>query len=746
MKTKFYLPAVILYVSIAFFTNSCKHNNSKKNNNETFINNLINKMTLEEKVGQMTQLNISIFYKDGKLQKDKLKKYITEYNIGSILNVPQKAISMEDWNKLLTIIAEYSNQSRLKIPVLYGIDAIHGVSYSSNSTLFPHNIGIAATRNPKLAYKTAEITAKEVRACGIRWNFDPVLGVGRQPLWPRFEETFGEDPLLVTTFGNQMIKAYEGDDLKQNNKVASCMKHFIGYTIPANGNDRTPAYIPDIMLYDIFIPPFKKAVENGSSTIMINSGSINGIPVHINKYLITDLLKNKWGFKGLVVTDWTDIIFLYTQHKVARNNKEAVQFAVNAGIDMSMVPFDLSFYDDLIELVKEGKVKMDRINDAVLRILRVKQKLGLFDNPFPEKEAMKNFNLPEYKNVALQSALESITLLKNSKINNKPILPLSKNIKVLIAGPAAKSLASLHGSWSYTWLGDDDSLFPKTTLNITQAIENKIGENNVICTSPDSFSEITDKQIKELKNKAKNVDCIILCLGENSYAESFGNIKDLTLPKNQIKLAKAAVDTKKPVILVLTEGRPRIINEIADDISSILLAYRPGSKGANAITDVLFGDYCPNGKLPFTYPKHTGNLITYDAPIRNQKLHTPQWPFGHGLSYTTFKFGNINISTDTLVGNQNLLIDIDVTNTGKRNSLIAIDLFIKDLVASIIPPMKKLRKFKKISLNSGETKNIKFSINKNDLGFVNSDLKYVTEPGSFEISINDKSKIFYYKK
>ncbi|WP_111708264.1 glycoside hydrolase family 3 N-terminal domain-containing protein [Lutibacter citreus] len=722
---------------------ACKQKETQPKNTE--VTALVSKMTLEEKVGQMTQITLSTFYKKGVFQEEKFKKYIISNGIGSILNVNEsEPLSVEEWHELITKIQDYAKETRLQIPVLYGIDAIHGATYTKEATLFPHNIGLAASRNPKLAFEIAEITAKEVRASGIRWNFDPVLGVGRQPLWPRFEETFGEDVLLVSEFGTQAIKGYEGTDLKNNKNVASCMKHFLGYSVPQSGKDRTPAYIPEIVLREIFMPPFKKAVETGCPTIMINSGSINGVPVHINKTLLTDLLKNEWGFKGLVVTDWEDIMYLYKEHNVAKDNKEAVKMAINAGIEMSMVPGKLDFYNDLIELVNEGEVSMERIDDAVSRILKVKFDLGLFDNPYPEKEAVANFGLASYKETALKTAEQSMTLLKNETINNKPVLPLNKNSKVLIAGPGANSLATLHGSWSYTWQGDREHLYAESTLTIKEAIQNKIGKENVTSIAPNKFQEITTSEIKSVTQKAKNVDCIILCLGEISYAETRGNIDDLELSKDQIELAKAAIATNKPVILVLTEGRPRIVNEFIEGIVGVLMAYRPGSEGANAIANVLFGDYNPSGKLPFSYPKYSGNLLTYDAPIRNIKTYKPQWAFGEGLSYTSFEFGEIELSSKTLNENGSLTVKVKVSNTGKMDGDLVIDLFVKDLVASIIPPMKKLRKFDRVHLKAGESKAVEFILNKDDLSFVNAYLKRVTENGEFEILIGNKAVKFNY--
>lgn len=742
----------VIAVSFSFQTKELKIDKTHSENERSQkINALIKEMTLEEKVGQMTQLQIGVFHKDGVFQEDILKEYITKYNIGSLFNtISTTAISLDEWRDLNTKIMDLCLESELKIPILYGVDAIHGATYTFGSTLFPHNIGLAASRNPELAYASAKITAKEVRASGLRWNFDPVLGVGRQPLWPRFEETYGEDPFIVTEFGTEAIKGYEGDDLSKSDNVASCMKHFIGYSVPSTGKDRTPANISDIRLTETFMPPFKKAVECGSSTVMVNSGAINGVPVHINKHLLTDVLKTEWGFNGIVVTDWNDIIYLYTQHHVAKNNKDAVKLAINAGIDMSMVPFDLSFYNDLIELVNEGEVSMERIDDAVSRILKVKYDVGLFDNPYPEQEAKDNFGLAEYKTTALKAAQETITLLKNDSINHNPILPLNKGAKILIAGPGGNSLAALHGSWSYTWQGNNEDLYALSTRSIREAIENKIGKENTICISPKIFQEVSESEIAQLQESAKVVDCIVLCLGENSYAETPGNINDLTLSKDQVKLAQVAVATKKPVVLILTEGRPRIIKEIESEIPGILLAYRPGSEGANAISDVLFGDYNPSGKLPFTYPKHTGNIIAYDAPVRTNPLfdpqYVPQWAFGHGLSYTTFEYGDLVLSTDTLFSAETLTVQFEVKNTGDMDGALAIDLFVNDLVASVIPPIKKLRNFKKVNLKVGESKMIEFKLNTDDLSFVNSELKTVTEEGDFEILIGDKKASFYYKK
>ncbi len=745
---------ILLLISVlAFGLFSCNSGEQKtaiqNKDTEKQINSLISQMTLEEKVGQMTQITLGVFY-DETLDTGKLKEYIVKYGLGSILNAPtiggtSHAVSVDKWRNIITIIQKDAMQTRLKIPVLYGVDAIHGATYINGSTLFPHNIAMAATRSSELAKKAAKITAKEVRSAGIPWNFDPVLGVGRQPLWPRFEETYGEDSYLSGAFGKAVVRGYEEDGLNKPTAVASCMKHYLGYPVPASGKDRTPAYIPEIVLRQIFLPPFREAVKAGSSTLMVNSGSINGIPVHASKYLLTDVLKKELGFDGLVVSDWQDIIMLYTDHHVAQDSKEAVMMAVNAGIDMSMVPYDLSFYHDLISLVKAKKVPMSRIDDAVRRILRVKFRLGLFDNPFPDPEARKNFGKPGYREVALKAANECITLLKNDTLKGNPVLPLSKNTRVLLAGPGANSLGTLHGSWSYTWQGNVDSLYPPATKNIRQAIEEKIGKTNVITVAPPHFAPVSKSQVMALNRLSHQADVIILCLGENSYAETPGNINDLTLPGNQLALAEVAAKTGKPLVLILTEGRPRIIRVIEPLMSGIILSYRPGSAGADAIANVLFGDVNPSGKLPFSYPRYTGNIIPYDEAVRAEKYYYPQWPFGYGLSYTTFTYDPIQLDRDTLALDDTLRVRITVKNTGPVAGKVAVDLFVKDITASIAPPMKKLRRFRKIFLKPGDSQTLFFSLTKEDWSFIGSDLQKTTEPGRMDVLAGNQKAAFYLK-
>ncbi len=752
ISNRFYVLATLLLM----FSFSCSNPINKEKSKSHIemdkkISGLLSQMTLEEKVGQMTQITLDKFYNKSILDTTLIREYIIRYGIGSILNTHQDKngsiipLSMKEWRDLQTTIQNYALEARLKIPILYGIDAIHGVTYLEGATLFPHNIALAAARDTEIVYEATKITAKEVRACGIRWNFDPVLGVGRQPLWSRFEETFGEDTYLVSMMGRAVITGYEGDGLDKNSAVASCMKHYLGYSDPLTGKDRTPAYIPEIVLRQIFLPPFKEAVDAGTSTVMINSGSVNGVPMHANKYLLTDVLKKELGFQGLVVSDWQDIIALYDKHHIAKNNKEAVMMAVNAGIDMSMVPSDLSFYKDLVSLVKEGKVPESRIDDAVKRILKVKYRLNLFDNPFPEKGTEDYYERPDYKQVALKAAHEVITLLKNDTVSGQSVLPLSNNLRVLVAGPGANSRATLNGSWSYSWQGKDESHYPSNILTIRQAIEEKIGKDNVINVAPAGFQKVSSQQIRDIQKYASVSDVIVLCLGENSYAESPGSIDDLTLSEDQLRLAEAASKTGKPIVLILTEGRPRIVSKIEPYMNAVLLAYRPGNLGALAIADVLLGDVNPSGKLPYTYPRYTGNIMTYDMPVRSAPYYKPQWPFGFGLSYTTFST-SLKLSHDTLKIDDTLQVSVMLKNTGDRDGELAVDLYVRDITASIVPPMRKLRRFKRVALKAGESSEIIFKLSNEDWSFIDSSLKSRIEEGNMMIIVGDKEATFYLKK
>ena len=728
---------------------------------EKQVSQLLSSMTIEQKVGQMTQVNLGVVI-DKKEKKrvvfdpQKLSEALHKYQVGSILNSTSRALSVDEWHQVIKTIQDEALKNDLSIPVLYGIDAIHGVTYTKDSTLFPHNIGLGATRNPELVRKATKVTAMEARASGLRWNFDPVLDTGRNPIWPRFAETFGEDSYLVETMGVAAVRAYEEDGLNSLTGVASCMKHYVGYSDPANGKDRTPAYIPDVVLWEQHLPPFKAAVEAGASTIMINSASINGMPVHASKYLLTDVLRGQFGFEGLIVSDWEDVKRLHTRHRIAESPREAVKMAVDAGIDMSMVPHDFTFADHLLDLVKSGEVSEARIDRSVAIILKLKIDLGLFDNPYAEMDAVKNFGRPEYKQVALDAARESITLLKNQD----SVLPLPKSAKVLIAGPSAHNLGPLHGSWSYSWQGDAEANYPRTTQTVFAAFTEKLGTENVevMAAMPAvrGFHSPGNYDVDALQERAENVDYIVLMLGERAYAESPGALDDLNLPDNQKALAKAAAATGKPVIMVLTQGRPRIVRDIEPLARGIILAYQPGSQGAQAIADVIFGDYNPAGVLPFSYPQYTGDILPYDHGVLAdiQQLepsvithsgYKPQWPFGFGLSYTTFEYSDLMLSKSIMGENDTLEVSIVITNTGGRDGHHAIDLYVSDLYASLSPAVKKLRRFTKTYLKSGESTTIKFELDKNDLDFVNAKLQRVVEPGEFKVSIGELTETFHFQ-
>ncbi len=727
------------------------------------INELLKKMTVEEKVGQMTQLEIGQVTKgsDSNIEIDeaKLKKVIEDYKVGSILNVNGHALPLDKWHKIIGEIQKSAGRTRLKIPVIYGIDSIHGANYIRGATLFPQQIGMGATWNPVLMEKASEITAMETRAAGIPWSFSPVLDVGRQPLWPRFWETFGEDPYLASVMGVAFVRGLEGEDVSSNKRVASSLKHYVGYSFPLNGRDRTPAWIPENYMREYFLPPFEAAVKAGARTIMVNSAEVNGVPGHVNKHLLTDVLRGEMGFDGFVVTDWEDIVKLVTMWKVAPDTKEAARMAIMAGNDMSMVPYNLTFTEETIELVKEGKIPMSRIDEAVGRILRVKFELGLFeDNGMPDEDLKENFGKPEYARAALDAARESLVLLKN----DQNILPLSKDKKVLVTGPTADSLISLNNGWTYVWQGSEPSLYPKDKKTIQAAIRDKVGSNNFtfvqgteITRPPDTPANTTptniDKEVNvnEAVAAAKNADVVVLCLGEGSYTETPGNITDLTLPETQLKFAEQLLATGKPVVAVMAQGRPRIISRIADRLSGILFAPNPGNEGGLAVADVLFGDYNPNGKLPFTYPRSPNSHLNYDHKLFEvEETHfgnspfSPQFNFGHGLSYTTFAYSDLELSDDEIGMNDEITAKVTVKNTGNRAGKETVIVYVRDEVASLSPAGKRVKRFAKIMLEPGESKTLSFTMNKDDLSFIGTDNKPTVEKGEFTVMIGGMSKKF----
>lgn len=748
-----YMKFGLVLVFIALFQPFFAKSSEKQKDSlaiERKIDKLLSTMTIDEKTAQMNCIFINSvldWNTDGKtLDENKLKKYIVDMQVGSIVGA-EKPFSKEGWLKVISSIGALKNKHN--IPVLFGVDAVRGFTYCENTAIYPFNLALAATRNPEFARKMAELTAADLRSVGIRWNFSPVLDLGIQPLWPRFIETFGEDPYLATTMGLGCVSGYEKDRKNSNGSIASCLKHFYGYSNPEVGKDRTPAYIPDIMLREYYLPTFKAAIRAGARTIMVNSGELNGIPVHANKKILTDLLRNELKFKGMVVSDIGDVEKLNKFHRVAPTLKDAVKLAVDAGIDMSMGTEKFSGL--LAELVREGKITEKRVDESVRRILRLKYELGLFDNIMPTEHEKANFASPESFKLALQASKESMVLLKNES----GILPFKKESKILVAGVGAKKLTSLVGSWSYSWQGDKENLIPASVKSIFSELQENYGAK-IKFAETGSLGCKTD--LVAMSDLAKDADCILLCLGEEPYAEATGNTNDLMLPDNQRDLALTLAKTGKPVVLILTTGRPLIIREIEPYMSAFLYAFWPGPQGSKAISEVLYGDFNPCGKLPFTYPKYPNDMKPYyhkysDVYLEhfipkfseNEKGFDPQYPFGFGLSYTTFRYDSLKISTKNLKGDENLKISIRVTNSGNRAGKEVIELYTRDLYASIAPPVKRLRRFSICWLNPGETKLVDFTINKNDLKFVNADLNEVVEAGDFDVIVSNIKEQFNYQ-
>lgn len=711
---------------------------------------LVGKMTLEEKVGQMTQLTIqAISKKQGnkdqhhELDLQRLEEVIVKYHVGSILNVYDKAHEINYWHEVINKIQDVATKkTRLNIPVMYGIDAIHGATYTLNSTLFPQALGMASTWNREIAKKTGEITALETYASGIPWNFNPVLDLGRQHLWPRLWETYGEDVFLASEMGYNYIKASQENASVPKNRFTTCLKHYVGYSFPLNGLDRTPAWISERMLREYFLPPFEAGVKAGALTVMVNSGEIDGIPGHANYHLLTEVLRGEMNFQGFVVSDWEDIKRLFTRDRVADSPKEAVRLAVMAGVDMSMVPQDLSFYELLVELVKENKVPMSRIDEAVSRILYVKMKIGLFENPYPDKTYLSKFATPENTQANLDAAHESIVLLKN----DKNILPLKKDKQIFVTGPTSRMLSVLNGGWTITWQGNEESLMQQDKKTVVDAMVSEVSSKKIIFNEGCSFDKMLD--VDNAVNLAKQADVVVLCLGESAYCETPGNITDLTLPKAQIEYAKKIIATGKPVVLVMLEGRPRVITEIADKVDGIVVAFLPGMQGGVAISDVLFGNVNPSGKLPITYPKSVNGITLYDyKPIEffDGNKYDPLFPFGHGLSYTKFTYSNLKLNATEMTENGEIKVTVDVKNSGDKKGKEVVQLYLTDVFGSVSRPNKQLKGFDKIELSPGETKTVTFVINKDHLSFIGLQNKRIVEKGDFVVTVKDLQAKFSLK-
>lgn len=721
------------------------------------IDSLIRVMSIEEKAGQMTQIDLGVIAQGDicalkqpqTIDLKKLETAVKTYHIGSVLNVGcgSGTIALDRWHDILKLLHQYNaNNSRLKIPVVYGIDAIHGVNYTKGATLFPQQIGQAATWNPKLVKQVYQITAYETRATGLPWNFSPVLDLGRQPLWSRFFETFGEDVHLAKTMSAVAIQGLQGDRLNSPFNVAACMKHFLGYSASLSGKDRTPVWLSDREMRAYYLPTFQAAVNQGAATVMINSGDINGTPVHINYDILTTLLRDELHFKGVAVTDWEDIYKLVNVHHVAATKKEAVKLAIMAGVDMSMTPNDFEFTQLLIELIKEGSIPMSRIDLSVKRILQLKKDLGLFAPFNISKKNYPDFGSKKHADVSYTAASESITLLKN----NNAVLPLkSGNENIFVCGPAANSMNLLNGAWTHTWQGTDTTYQTPGKLTILGALKKQF-PNRVTYAEGSTLNVLLE--LDDCLKKAAAADKIVVCLGELPSTEIPGNIDDLSLAPAQRQLVKELKKLGKPIVLVCAFNRPRVMHDIVKLVDAVVYAYLPGDEGGRAIADVLSGVVNPSGKLPFTYPAAVNDLVHYDRK-HSEDLTTdfssngyrPEFDFGFGLSYTSFAYNNLQISKDTFSANDSLIISVEVKNTGNVDGSEVVQLYYHDRYASITPSVKQLCAFDKVHLKAGESKQVQFIVKAEDLSFVNKQLKRVTEPGDFDFYIQQLQQHVYYQ-
>jgi beta-glucosidase len=724
---------------------------------EARVEKTLAKLTLEEKIGQMTELTLDVLgeWKDGEfvLDKTKLHDAIAKYKVGSILNVPGVALSPKQWEKLIGQIQDVS-MKEIGVPCVYGLDQNHGVTYTLGGVLYPQNINMGASFNKDLVYKAAEATAYETRAANCPWTYSPTLDMARDPRWPRVWENYGEDCLVNAVMGSEAVRGFQGDDPNHidANHIAVSAKHYMGYSYARTGKDRTPAYIWIGDLREKCFAPFKACVEAGALTIMVNSGSINGMPVHANRELLTTWLKDDLGWDGMLVTDWADINNLYVREHVAADKKDAIAIAINAGIDMAMEPYSTDYCDLLKELVNEGRVPMSRIDDATRRVLRLKYRLGLFGKPNTYVKNYPAFGGIDHKDIALKAAEEAEVLLKN-KDN---ILPLAKGQKILVTGPNANAMRCLNGGWSYSWQGDLADRFAGEYNTIYEAISNKFGSENVTLeqgvtySAEGTYEKENAPEIDKAVAAAANVDVIVACVGENSYCETPGNLSDLAMSENQRNLVKALAKTGKPIVLILNEGRPRLINDIEPLAQGIIDILLPGNFGADALANILAGDTNPSARMPYTYPRHQAELTTYDYRVSEETdrmegaynydaVVSVQWPFGYGQSYTTFAYDNLRCSKSTFTADDELTFSVDVTNTGSREGKEVVMLFSRDMVASIVPENRRLRAFDKISLNPGETKTVSLKIKGSDLAFVDHDGHWLLEKGDFRMQIGDKT-------
>ena len=731
---------------------------------EQRIEETLSKMTLEEKIGQMTELNLDVLGTGRgdsfQLDEKKLHEAIAVYKVGSVLNAPgPEAMSAKRWREVIGRIQQLSMQE-IGIPCIYGLDQNHGVTYTLGGTLFPQNINMGASFNPTLAETAGRITAYETRASDCPWTYSPTVDLSRDPRWPRVWENYGEDPLVNAVVGSAAVRGFQGDNPNHIDQyhVAACVKHYLGYGSPRTGKDRTPAYMPESELREKCFAPFKALVEAGALSIMVNSGSVNGQPIHASRKLITEWLKEGIGWDGMVVTDWADINNLYQREHVAADKKEAIAMAINAGIDMSMDPYDLGFCTLLKELVEEGKVSRERIDDAVRRVLRLKFRLGLFDHPNTGNDKdYADFGSEKFAAVALQAAEESEVLLKNEKVARgngvaaTPLLPIAEGTRLLVTGPNANQMRCLNGGWSYTWQGHLADRFASRYNTIYEALANRFGKDKVVLEQgvtyvPEGrYDEENTPEIEKAVRAAQGVDVIVACIGENSYAETPGNLTDLALSENQRNLVKALAKTGKPIVLVLNEGRPRLVSDIEPLAQAVVSILLPGNYGGDALARLLAGDVNFSARLPYTYPRHQAELTTYDYRVSEETdrmegaydydaVVSVQWPFGYGLSYTTFEYSNFRVDKANFRANDTLTFSVDVKNIGLRAGREVVLLYSRDMVASMVPENRRLRAFHKTALlQPGQTETVTFSLPAHSLAFVDSQGRWVLEAGAFRM-------------
>lgn len=726
---------------------------------ETQVEQTLKKLTLEEKIGQMMELVTDLFGANDKngvfyIDEHKTDSILSRYKIGSILNAPNTcAPTAKQWEKYIAQIQKIS-MKRIGIPCVFGLDQNHGSTYTQGGTLFPQNINVAATFNREIARRSAEATAYETRAVSVPWTYSPTVDLGRDARWPRIWENFGEDCYLSSEMGKAMVYGFQGEDPNNIDQyhIATSMKHFMGYGVPWTGKDRTPAYISPADLREKHFAPFLAGLQAGALTVMVNSASVNGVPMHANKEFLTGWLKEETGWDGVLITDWADINNLYTREMVAKDKKDALRIAINAGIDMIMEPYSCDACGYLVELVKEGKIPMSRIDDACRRVLRMKYRLDLFKNPTQKLKNYPKFGGEEFAKLALEGATESMVLLKNEG----NILPLQHGKKILLTGPNANQMRCLNGGWSYTWQGHRADEFAGKYNTIYEAFCNEYGKENVILNQGVTYNEKgkyweeNEPQIQEAVAAAKDADVIVACIGENSYTETPGNLTDLWLSENQRNLVKALAQTGKPVILVLNEGRPRLIADIEPLAQGIINILIPGNMGGDALANLVSGKANFSGKMPYTYPKEINSLANYDfkkseevgtmegAYDYNAKI-TQQWGFGYGLSYTSYKYSNLKVSQSDFRHGDIIKVSVDVKNTGKVAGKESVLLFSSDLIASIVPDGRRLRAFDKVELQPGETKTVTFELKADDLAFVGWNGKWRLEEGDFKLMIADQS-------